>query len=67
MDGIELNWKRVKGGEAVSAIIDNLASSFDLLHPEKSVKELVRLYKALVALPDGYWKTQKLKRDAIID
>jgi LmbE family N-acetylglucosaminyl deacetylase len=61
MDGVELTWKRVKGAEAIPKIVDSLASSFDLLHPENSVKGLVRLYKAMNALPDDYWKFQKLK------
>ena len=61
MDGVELSWKRVQGGEMISKIIDSLTSSFDLLHPENSVKGLVRLYKAINALPDGYWENQKLK------
>lgn len=66
MDGVELTWKRVKGGEIIEKIVDSLSSSFDLLHPEKSVKGLVRLYQALDALPGGDpiaigWKNQKLK------
>ena len=61
MDGVELSWKRVVGGEAISKIIDGIISSFDLLHPEKSVEGLVRLYKAISNLPDGYWKDKKLK------
>jgi LmbE family N-acetylglucosaminyl deacetylase len=61
MDGVELTWKRVKGGETISKVVDSLVSSFDLLHPENSVKGLVRLYKAINALPDGYWKFPKLK------
>jgi LmbE family N-acetylglucosaminyl deacetylase len=61
MDEVELTWKRVQGGEKISAMIDQISSSFDLLHPEKSVKGLVGLYQALSALPDGYWKNQKLK------
>jgi hypothetical protein len=61
MDGVELSWKRVPGGESISKMIDGLVSSFDLLHPENSVKGLVNLYKAINALPDGYWKNQKLK------
>jgi hypothetical protein len=32
-----------------------------LLAPEKSVPGLVGIYKAMLQLPDGYWKTQKLK------
>ena len=61
MDGVQLTWDRVPGAQGVSAMVDSLASSFDLFHPEKSVPDLVRLQKKLKSLPDGYWKTQKLK------
>lgn len=61
MDGVELTWKRVAGGEAISKMIDELTRNFDLLHPEKSVESLVGLYKAINNLPDSYWKTQKQK------
>lgn len=61
MDGVELTWKRVSGGEAISKMIDELTRNFDLLHPEKSVEALVGLYKAISNLPDSYWKIQKQK------
>lgn len=61
MDGVEMSWKRVAGGEPIIKMIENLESSFDLLHPEKSVEGLVKLYKAINNLPDSYWKTQKSK------
>ena len=61
MDDVELTWKKVEGGEVISKMIDKLAASFDLLHPENSVKGLVELYQAINKLPDGYWKNQKLK------
>ncbi len=61
MDDVELTWKKVEGGEVISKMIDQLATSFDLLHPENSVKGLVELYQAISRLPDGYWKNQKLK------
>ena len=60
MSGTDLTWKRVEGGEAISSIADSIASSFDLLHPEKSVKGLVRLHQSINNLPDGYWKMKKL-------
>jgi LmbE family N-acetylglucosaminyl deacetylase len=60
-DGVDMTWKRVKGGEAIQQIVDSLITSFDLLQPGKSVKGLVRLYTALYATPDSYWKIQKLK------
>jgi LmbE family N-acetylglucosaminyl deacetylase len=61
MDEVDLTWKKVEGGQAISKMISKLAASFDLLHPESSVKGLVELYQAIYKLPDGYWKNQKLK------
>jgi len=61
MDDVELTWKRVQGGEAISKMIDKLSSSFDLLHPENSIKGLVELYQAINKLEGSYWKSQKSK------
>src|SRR5258706_15572620 len=36
MDGIDLSWKRIAGGEAIEKMVDDLSASFDFLHPEKS-------------------------------
>lgn len=60
MDGIDITWKRVPGGEPIQKMIDELSASFDFLHPERSVEGLVKLYKAINGLADGYWKTRKL-------
>jgi LmbE family N-acetylglucosaminyl deacetylase len=61
MDGVDLSWNRIPGGEAVATAIDKLVSNFDLLHPEKTVEGLVKLDQMMSSLPDGYWKTQKKK------
>ncbi len=61
MDDVELTWKRVPGGAVIEKKVNDLITSFDLLHPEKSVEGLVDLYKALNTMQDGYWKKQKLK------
>jgi LmbE family N-acetylglucosaminyl deacetylase len=61
MDGVDQGWKRVTGAEAIPGIIDSLSASFDLTHPEKSVKGLVRLYNTINNLTESYWRTQKLK------
>jgi LmbE family N-acetylglucosaminyl deacetylase len=44
MEGIDLTWSRVSGGEIVQKMIDSIAESFDFIHPEKSVKGLMALY-----------------------
>ncbi|MFI5133383.1 MAG: PIG-L family deacetylase [Chitinophagales bacterium] len=61
MDGVDVSWKRIKGGEEIEKTVNELIASFDFLHPVNSIKGLVKLYQALLQLPDGYWKTQKLK------
>ena len=61
MDGVDLSWKRVKGGNAILQKLDAITNSYSLFYPGKSVKELVELYRMINALENGYWKQQKLK------
>jgi LmbE family N-acetylglucosaminyl deacetylase len=61
MDNVETSWSRVDGGEPIGAMVDKLIRDFNLRHPELSVPGLVDVYKAILQLKDGYWKTQKLK------
>ncbi|MCX6319878.1 MAG: PIG-L family deacetylase [Bacteroidetes bacterium] len=60
LEGVDISWKRIPGGESISSSIDSLTASFDLLHPEKSVEGLVKLYRRINALRDFTWKGQKL-------
>jgi hypothetical protein len=60
MEGIGISWKKVNGGEAIEKMVNDISASFDFLHPENSVKALVQLYKALNAMPSGYWRNKKL-------
>ena len=60
LEGIDISWKKVNGGEAIEKIVNDLSAAFDFLHPENSVKGLVRLYKALNAMPAGYWRDKKI-------
>ncbi|HEX6846423.1 MAG TPA: PIG-L family deacetylase [Chitinophagaceae bacterium] len=61
LEGIDITWKKVMGGEAIEKMVQDLSASFDFLHPENSVKGLVQLYKALNAMPVGYWRNKKLE------
>jgi len=60
MEGIDISWKKVNNGEAIEKMVNDISASFDFLHPENSVKALVQLYKALNAMPSGYWRNKKL-------
>jgi len=44
LEGVDLSWKKVNGGEAIEKMINDLTGSFDFLHPENSVKGLVELF-----------------------
>ena len=61
MNGVETSWRRVPGGERIEGMVDKAIHDFSLRYPERSVPALVEIYKAIAALPDGYWRTQKLK------
>ncbi len=61
VDGVDITWRKIQGGEAIEKMISGIAASFDLLHPEKSVEGLVQLYKKIGSLPAANWKDQKLK------
>jgi LmbE family N-acetylglucosaminyl deacetylase len=69
MEGVETDWNRVEGGAAISGLVDQVVRDYSLLAPEKSVPGLVGIYQAIARLPEGNWKTQKLKevRDLIAD
>jgi len=60
MDGIDLSWSRLQGGEEVERKIDDLIATFDLFHPEKSVKGLVELYRSLNKIRESGWRNKKI-------
>jgi LmbE family N-acetylglucosaminyl deacetylase len=59
MDGVNTSWTRLNAPEihdAVTAILQN----YKVENPEKSVKDLVQLYKLVNNLPNSVWKNYKL-------
>jgi LmbE family N-acetylglucosaminyl deacetylase len=63
--GIDQNWKKLPGGEKIQQELETCIRSFSPENPEKSVPELVAIYKQISALNDKdiltkYWKQQKL-------
>jgi LmbE family N-acetylglucosaminyl deacetylase len=61
MEGVDVSWKKINGGEVIEKMVNDLAGAFDFLHPERSVSGLVQLYKSLQKLPEGYWRNKKLE------
>jgi LmbE family N-acetylglucosaminyl deacetylase len=61
MDDVSLSWSRVEGGEKIQKLVDEVIKNYSLADPAASVPGLVKVYKAISELKDGYWKTQKSK------
>jgi LmbE family N-acetylglucosaminyl deacetylase len=51
-DGIDTTWKRLPGGSAVQAILDEAIAGFDISHPEKSIPSLVKARPLIAAIDD---------------
>jgi len=59
MDGVDMTWKRVGDENNLQLTSDSIARNYLVEHPENSLAQLVRLYKKVSSLSDGYWKEQK--------
>lgn len=62
-DGIDLTWNRVKGGQAVAALLQKAYQSFDGEKPEASVPVLLDAYKAMDKLPQTDYYVQLKKKE----
>lgn len=59
-ENIATDWKRVKDSEKAAMAIGAAIASFDFMQPQKSVLQLVQIYKALLGMQESYWRNQKL-------
>lgn len=66
LEGVNLQWGRVKQGEKIGKLVERCLKNFDPHYPQNSIKELTNIYKQIKGLSDAdkataYWKQQKLK------
>jgi LmbE family N-acetylglucosaminyl deacetylase len=62
MDDVGTGWERVNGGMGIKKTIDSILQAYDFRNPHYSLLGLLRLRGQMIqVLPEGYWKTQKLK------
>ncbi len=62
MDGINIDWSRIKGGETVQQSINKIINDYNFEHPENSVDSLVELYRNIYNIDDhSVWRNEKLK------
>ena len=58
-EGIDTSWGRIKGGEAVGAILDPMESEFNFRDPASHLPKLLEAYKILTKLEESHWKRVK--------
>ncbi|SFO66771.1 GlcNAc-PI de-N-acetylase [Chitinophaga sp. YR627] len=61
LDGVNTTWTRITGGKPIGEMVDKAQANFNIEDPAASVPALLEIRKAIKALPEGYWRTQKLK------
>ncbi|MCP5053952.1 MAG: PIG-L family deacetylase [bacterium] len=61
LEGVDTTWNRVPGSEKVRKLLEKANDSYQAAHPHKSLPVLLEALTAMKALPDSYWRTQKLK------
>lgn len=60
-EGIDTSWNRVKGGNAIGTVLQNVEKNFDFRNPSASISELVKAYSMIQKLEDEHWKAVKSK------
>ena len=61
-EGINTSWSRVKGGEAIGAILDPLEENFNFEDPSAMLPSLLHAYEMVRNLDDEHWREIKSKQ-----
>ncbi|MFT5640444.1 MAG: LmbE family N-acetylglucosaminyl deacetylase [Cyclobacteriaceae bacterium] len=59
-EGLDLTWNRIENAEYVQSAIDKCLNNFDAQNPSSIIPYLIEGRKALLKLPDQYWKDIKM-------
>lgn len=59
-EGVNTSWSRVKGGEKIEKLVNELLVTYKVNQPAASISQLIKIHKALHTLKDDFWKNQKL-------
>ncbi|MFT7071582.1 PIG-L family deacetylase [Patiriisocius sp. Uisw_017] len=58
--GINTNWTRIDGGEAIGNILNPLAENFNFKDPSAMIPQLLQAYELLKQSKDNHWRSIKL-------
>jgi hypothetical protein len=57
--GIDTSWNRIKEGNKIGALLNNIETNFNFQSPSSHVKELMKAYVLIQKIEDSYWREQK--------
>lgn len=60
-EGINTSWSRVKGGQEIKTMVDEIISDFDFSRPYRSVPKLVEVHTKIQNLENEHWKKIKTR------
>ncbi|WP_447636791.1 PIG-L family deacetylase [Flavobacterium microcysteis] len=58
-EGINTTWSRVKGGEAIGKILNDIEAHFNFKDPSVHIPKLIEAYQLVGKLEDEHWRTIK--------
>ena len=58
-EGIDTTWNRVKGGQAIGTILNEVETNYDFTNPSASIPQLLEAYRLIQNLEDTHWRTYK--------
>lgn len=58
-EGINTTWSRVKGGEAIGKILNDIEAHFNFKDPSVHIPKLIEAYHLVSKLEDEHWRTIK--------
>ena len=61
MEGVDVSWLRVAGGDKIKMAVDQLISDYNISNPAASLQQLITIHGLLNNISDSYWKQQKLR------
>jgi LmbE family N-acetylglucosaminyl deacetylase len=61
LEGIDLSWNRIEGGNEIHNLIQSTMKDFEDENPSASLENLFAIYERIKTLKDDYWREVKLK------
>ncbi|MGH9856908.1 MAG: hypothetical protein ACRD4B_03590, partial [Acidobacteriota bacterium] len=65
LDGIDLTWNRIQGGQQIGEILEQTANNFDASKPERSIPQLLNAYALMQKIQNNPWVETK-KADLLL-